>query len=158
MSHIKITASGEKEEFYGNFILSWYSIGFFGPIVAFIWLSINAYGDPRFGWNGVAAYSSILLFPLFFSFQLCYFSLSDDSLEIRNHIFPWFRKEYPLKDIESLTFCRSGYRVPRSVRIKGAAFRRRIYFAGTLDLVDWYDFGKALKKKGIMVDDNLWRN
>jgi len=69
MSHIKITASGEKEQFYGNFILSCYGIGFFGPIVAFIWL-----------------------------------------------------------------------------------------IAGTLEFVDWYDFGKALKKKGIQVDDNLWRN
>ncbi len=156
MSHIKITASGEKEEFYGNFMLSWYGVGIFGPIVIFIWQSINLHKDSRFGWNGVAAFSSILLFSLVFSAQLCYFSLSEESLEIRHHVFRWFRREYPLKDIEMLTVFKAGYRTARSLQVKRPGFRNRMYFAGSLRDEDWYDFAKALKKKGIAVDNKLW--
>jgi hypothetical protein len=55
-----------------------------------------------------------------------------------------------------LTFCKAGFRTPKSLQIRRAGHRPRICFAGSLELEDWYDFGKALQKKGIAVNNKLW--
>jgi hypothetical protein len=156
MRQTKTTETGERASFYGNVVLSWYGVGIFGPIVFYIWQAKEAYKNARLGWSGVAALSVILLFPLIFSYPLFYFTLSDDSLEIKHHIFRWYRKEYPFKNIELLTINKAGYRIPQSLSVKCIGSRARLIFAGSLRDEDWYDFAKALKKKGIPLDNNLW--
>ena len=147
----------EREEFYGNFLLTWPGVLFFGTIISYFWLGINVHRAHAPSWEGYVAFSPLLLFLFLFGFQLFYFRITDDSLEIKNHIFRWYRKRYLLKDIDTLIFEKWMNAMPNSLRVKGAGFRTFSYFAGSLRDVDWYDFDKVLRKKGIPLDNKLWR-
>ena len=153
---LSVGADGETEDFYGNFLLSLNGTLLFGMNILFAWLGIGFYHDPASGWKPLVVLIPMALFSFLFGGQLCYFSISEENLEIRNHVFRWYRRKYALKDIEILIFERSLGRMSNSLRVKSAGSRPWSYFAGSLRYEDWYAFEKALKKRGIAVDNKLW--
>jgi hypothetical protein len=150
-------ASREREEFYGNFLLSWNFILLVVIDLFFIWQGLNFYHDPTSRSKALLDLIPIVLFSTIFAGQLFYFRITDDSLEIRNHIFRWYRRKYLLKDINCLVIEKAMNRFSRSLRVKSATSRPWSYFAGSLEDTDWYDFDKVLRKRGIPVDNKLWR-
>ena len=146
----------ERQEFYGNFILSTPGRSLIALTVLLIWIGISFYRKKPDPWLPLEFLPLMLAFLFVLGGQLCYFNMNDDTLEIRNHIFRWYRKKYRLKDIEILIFERSMSIFSFSLRVKSVNSRPWSYFAGSLRYEDWYDFEKALKKKGIPVDNKLW--
>jgi hypothetical protein len=95
----------------------------------------------------------IMLFVVF-GFQLFYFRLSDDCLEIRNHLLGWYKKQYTLEDIASIVFEHVGKR-SNALRIRTNDFRSRSYAAGSLRDKHWKALEQALKDRDIQVKNEL---
>ena len=97
-----------------------------------------------------------LLFPLPLYMQLFYFRVTTDELEIRNHVFPWYCKRYPLTEIAGIVFEKSG-NWSYMLRVRTYDYRSKSYSAGTLRDHHWLALGKALKKRGLQVKSELPR-
>lgn len=153
MSHFKNSGGLETEEFCGNFILSFrfivlciWEVCFIGGLVLGLKSQISAPGI-----SGLVILMPVFLF--LYGAQLCYFRLTDDSLEIRNHIFRFYCAKYKLTTIKSLTFRGSEFRTSRSLRVRSAGSGSWKYYAGSLRDKDWEEFGDAMRKRGIPVNN-----
>lgn len=156
MSHYKYVEGRESEAFYGNFIFSLNFILLLFFIFIFTWQGIDILQDPNpRAWAALGDLAAMAVFTFVLGGQLCYFTLDDVNLEIRNHLFPRFRRKYRLETIDSLTISRSMGRLSRSIRVRSSESRPWSYFAGSLRDADWDDFDKALRKKGIKVENKL---
>jgi hypothetical protein len=119
-------------------------------------MGIYLHRQPDKGWTPLVLLVPLFAFSIVLGGQLFYFRLTDDNLEIRNHVFRWFRRKYQIKDIESLIFERVGSVPAFALRVKSTGSRPWSFFAASLSYEDWYDFDKALRKRGIPVDNKLW--
>ena len=96
----------------------------------------------------------ILIFGAVFGAQLFYFRITGDTLEIRNHLFWWYKKEYPLSDIARVVFEHIERR-SNALRIRTVDFRSKAFSAGSLRDRHWAALATALKIRGIPVKNEL---
>ena len=104
-------------------------------------------------WRGL-----FLLIPLLFcllmfigkGFQMNYFEIDFDKLSIRNHYFPWKKKEYDLRDIEEVGKEKQ-YRSSTGLRIITYEFQSKLYRAGSLRDHHWNELFNDLKSLGIKI-------
>jgi hypothetical protein len=90
----------------------------------------------------------ILLFFIGFGNQMNYFEISGKKLVIRNHYFPWKRKEYHLSEIEEVAK-ESHYHRSDALRIITYDYQSKLYTAGSLHNKQWDDLFRDLKSIGI---------
>lgn len=98
--------------------------------------------------------SAVIIAPalVIFGVQLCYFRLTAETLEIRNHVAPWYQKSYPLIDIAGVVLESSHNNWSRTMRVLTYDHHNDGYPAGTLRKRDWQALARALKKRGIHVN------
>ena len=142
------SGDGKATVFKGNHVLSMNGILLYGAVIACGWTIVRSAAQPP----------SLILVPLLvtllfvigFGLQLFYFKLSASRLEIRNHIFPWYKKEYPLKEISGVVISRVT-RQSRHLRINTIDSRTRRFPAGSLRNDTWTALEKALRNEHISV-------
>jgi hypothetical protein len=78
----------------------------------------------------------IVGFYLFLSSQMYYFKIAGDSLIVRNHYRPWYKKTYKLENIRSLSYLVEG-RLSTRLGIVTTDFGSRSFHAGSLRKKDW---------------------
>lgn len=87
-----------------------------------------------------------------FGIQMHYFEIADGKLFIRNHFFPWTKKEYALADIEEVAK-ESPYQKADGLRILTYDFKSKLYCAGSLRKRHWAALLNDLSGFGIKVPD-----
>jgi len=148
--------TGETEFFRGNPVLNFHGLGFFGTLAVLIWWCADAFaGRSDRQWPYIFLTGGLLLFVArMFGGELCYFILSSDQLEIRNHVFPWYRKIFELEDISDVVFAFASKRA-YSLRICTTGQRTYSFGGGSLRGDDWREMEKAFHKRRIMVRNEL---
>jgi hypothetical protein len=147
-------ADSESETFAGNFLLSLNGILLVGMTIPFLWLTLKIYRDHTVGWIMLVPVITMLVFAAGFGAQLFYFRISADRLEVRNHIFFWYKKDYLCHDIVGVIFEHVSRR-SNALRIRTNDFRTRSYAAGSLWDKHWLALAKALKKRKIPVHNEI---
>jgi hypothetical protein len=77
-----------------------------------------------------------------------FFEIKYGKLIIKNHYFPWKKKEFDLKDIEEVS-TETPYRRSTGLRIITYQFESKFYGAGSLRSHTWNDLLKDLESIGI---------
>lgn len=138
-----------NKRYAGNVFTSFNTL-FIAGITIFMIASVNSIFKP---WSGL-----FLLIPLLFcllmfigkGFQMNYFEIDFDKLIIRNHYFPWKKKEYDLRDIEEVGKEKQ-YRSSTGLRIITYEFQSKLYRAGSLRDRHWNELFNDLKSLGIKI-------
>ena len=151
---MRLPAGDGEEEFYGNHVLSMNGIFLYGLAAVFTWQGITLSQKPG-KVTPLIVVIPILGFAFLFAWQLFYFRIDGDVFEIRNHIFRWYRKQYPLQDIALAVITRVG-RQSNSLRIRTADLRSGSFAAGSLRDRHWVALATALKERGVPVKDELF--
>jgi hypothetical protein len=147
------TGSEAPQEFSGNFLLSVNGILLLGITIAFTWMGIRFYSKTS-GWINFIFLLPIIISPIPIGWQFFYFRITNGVLEVRNHLFLWYKREYLLDDITGVVF---EYIPKRSyaLRIRTLDFRSVSYAAGSLRKKNWNALQHALKKRDIPVKNEL---
>jgi hypothetical protein len=135
--------------FKGNPVLSLIGVLLSGSLIFFGWLTIQSFekGAPS---TVLLWISAMLVFVIGLGLQLFYFELSANRLEIRNHIFWWYKKEYPLQNITGVVIGHV-FRQSTHLRINTNNRKSRKFPAGSLREKNWTALGKALHHRHISV-------
>ena len=154
--HRRPKYTGKTEVFRGNPLLNIHALVFWGVFLVLLWLCWSFVRDALWRTTPmVLAPMGILAgFTAMMGFELCYFILSQEQLEIRNHVFPWYRKTYELEDISDVVFAFASKRA-YSLCIRTMDQRSHNYRAGSLRGANWRDLQKAFRKRHIMVHNEL---
>jgi len=150
---VRPPAGDSDEEFRGNFWSSMNGIVLTGVTLFFLYLGIISYR------NDFNIFSLIFLIPMFaftlaFGGQLFYFRITWDSLEIRNHVFWWYSKEYPLSGIAQAVI-ESATKRSTALHLRTVDFRSRNFSAGSLRDRHWVALAAGLKERGIAVRNEV---
>jgi len=81
--------------------------------------------------------------------QLFYFKISQDSLEVKNFVMPWYSKVFLFIDIDLVNIEPSGSGRSRALSIKTIDFGTHNYGAGSLRTKDWNALAHALKARNV---------
>ena len=150
-SHPTAGSIGDTEAYRGNPILSMYGLFFYATVVG---IMLTARNIPDMvqasGWISFIIFLPLLFLAIMLGRQLYYFRITTDSLEIKNHVFPWYKKAHLLEEINSIAFER-GSKSSRTLLIRTAGFGSFRYAAGSLWDKHWKALEKALKKCNIPV-------
>jgi hypothetical protein len=150
-----VTAADDEEEtFSGHFLTSLNGILLVGIVTVFIWQGLHFYKEHQAGWIVLMPLVPVLILSAALGTQLFYFRISADRLQIRNHIFRWYRKDYLYQDIVGVTFEHVS-RKSNALRIRTNDFRSRSFAAGSLRNKHWLALAKALKKRKIPVHNEI---
>jgi hypothetical protein len=143
-----VVSVSEPETFAGNFVFSQNGIFFFVFVALAVWTG-NAVLP--LAMRGGAPLLGICFLWLFFGFMLVmfarelhYFRLEGDELQVRNHIWFWYKKSYPLNEIAAIVF-ESPYKRSNSLRIRTRDLGSRGYGAGSLRQRHWRALYETLK-------------
>jgi len=96
----------------------------------------------------ILPFAFILIMIIGFGTQMHYFEISNKKLVIRNHYFPWKRKEFNLDEIEEVTK-ESFHRHSDALRILTYDFQSKLYAAGSLRNKNWEELFNDLASMGI---------
>jgi hypothetical protein len=144
-------ASAEPVKFSGFFLLSQNGILFLGVIAVIIW-GITRIGSTPSSvnrWFYLLPAVPMLAILAFLGYNLFYFRINPESLEIRNHVMPWYSKVYLFIDIDSVSIEPAINRNSRSLYIKTIDFRTGNYGAGSLRRKDWLALAKNLRERNV---------
>ncbi|WP_431212070.1 leucine-rich repeat domain-containing protein [Puia sp. P3] len=89
------------------------------------------------------------------SSQLCYFRLEGDQLQIRNHVWPGYKKYYPLTDMAGIVI-EQPYNRSVALRIRTRDFRSKAYSAASLRTKHWQALYENLKELKIPVVSEIY--
>lgn len=87
-------------------------------------------------------------------YQLHFFVLTNKRIIVKNHMWPWYAKEYPLAEIEEVVL-ESPPKLSYSLRIIDNEFNSKIFPAGSLKDETWKRLLNELKKKNIKVRSEI---
>ena len=151
------SGAGGAHPYYGNYLTSTVGICLILSILLFISAGLgNWLTHPDNIEVTLAILGPIVLFAIGFGSNSYYFCISGSYLEIRNHVFPWYCKIYRLEDIETVEFRTGSFRRPDALRLKRKAGSWSGGFhAGSLRNKNWKALEKALRRRGIQVDNHL---
>ncbi|HXB09306.1 MAG TPA: hypothetical protein VNW04_19410 [Puia sp.] len=151
------TIAGREESrvFDGNFFTSQNGIFIMGFLLLLIWALFTA-------WKELSVHPPmflILLAPIagivgLAATQVYYFRLTGEVLEIRNHVWPWYRREYRLVEIDNVAF-EAPFRRSHTLRVRTRNFESDAYGAGTLRKRNWHALYKALQERHISVSSQF---
>ena len=149
--------TGGAHPYYGNYRTCTAGISLFLSIVLFISAGLgNWLTHPERLEISLAILIPTLLFTLLFGSNLYYFCISGSYLEIRNHIFPWVLKIHHLDEVEGVEFKTGSLNRSDALRVKRKdGLWTGSYHASSLRRKNWHAFERALKRRGIQVDNNL---
>ena len=153
-NHVRPGVSVEPVVFSGRVLTSTNGILFYGSALGFLGFDMYHHLNPfvqPFLWLALPIEAML---PVIMGIQLFYFRLTADSLEIRNHILPFYRKRYLLTEIAGI-FLETRTNWSHALRVRTYDYRSNKFYAGTLRDRDWLALGKALKKRGIQVKSEL---
>lgn len=144
----------EPETFGGNFILSQNGIFIFVFAAMAVWtgkvvlpLALHG-GAPLPGLCFLWLFFGFML--VMFSRELHYFLLEGDELQVRNHVWFWYKKSYPLNDIAGIVF-ESPYKRSERLRIRTRDLRSVDYGAGSLRQRHWRALYERLRSLQVPV-------
>lgn len=139
----------EDMTFSGNYATSSVGIGFYVSIFAFACGGIMVYtiGTPAMA----GMFLLLLLLPYRLAgSELFYFRIKKGRLEIKNHLWPWINKSYPLPSIESVNF-EKAYKTSNRLCVRTKDFNAISYGAGSLRKENWAELASTLKEINIPV-------
>ncbi|MHA4812269.1 hypothetical protein ACX0G9_29505 [Flavitalea flava] len=141
------TEISEMETFSGNYLSSGNMI-MFCALTTFIFILMKMTFAGKNGFF-VAAWVTmgVFVFLLYISygFQLFYFQVSSEFLWVRNHFFPWLKRQYPINEINRVVFEIPSKR-SNGLRVVTNDFESRLYCAGSLRKVDWQGLREKLEE------------
>lgn len=91
-----------------------------------------------------------LVFYIFFGYQSFFFILSGESLEVRNYLFFWYRRRYPVEKIIGVVMTYPP-KMANSLRIRTEDFASANFGAGSLRPSDWKTLLKKIQRLGIPI-------
>jgi hypothetical protein len=149
--HARPYTAAEPETFSGNALLCMNGIIVFAFSVIWILGTIIIYSPGSLApWWGVLLISvPIAMIIVAMTDQLYYFDINADSLEIRNHVMRWYKREYSFADINTAILVPMIARRSRALWLKTVDFDEHRYGAGSLRTKDWKALANALKKRHI---------
>ena len=148
---------GGAHPYYGNYLTCTAGVSLFLSILLFISAGLGHWlTHPERIEITLAIFGATLLLTLLFGSNLYYFCISGSYLEIRNHIFPWVLKIHHLDEIESIEFRAGSFNRPDALRVKRKDGPwTGSYHAGSLRRKNWHAFQRALKRRGIPVENHF---
>jgi len=149
-----VVSVSEPETFAGNFISNQNGIFLFVFFGLAVWmgkillpLAVRG-GAPLLGLSFLWLFFGCML--VMFARSLHYFRLENDELQIRNHIWFWYEKSYPLNEIAGVVF-ESPYRQSNGLRIRTRDLESVGYGAGSLRQRHWRALYERLRSLGVPV-------
>lgn len=136
-------------DYKGSLLKSVYGISLWAMPIFFIFL-ITSNADSLH--TKVSVMISIIGFLYFIgnSYFLHYFSISDNYLMIRNHVFFWKHRVYKIADVKEIVF-ESESRWPNCLRVITKDYRSKLYPADTLSDKTWIEIKRVMKNQGVIV-------
>ncbi len=134
----------EYKRFAGNPIFSINSFFFVGFTLALLYLEFF-YSN-----NKVPGFTILPIGITYAGFgnQLYYFEVSNQAFIVRNHFFPWIKKEYRIDEVIGVSF-ETPYRRSDALRIINTQFKSKLYSAGSLRDKHWVELKETFENCGI---------
>jgi len=148
LPHAHLPGMYEYKRFAGNPVISINGFIFAGFALALLYLEFFSSNNKAPGFSLLAtgiAYAG-------FGSQLYYFELSNQAFIVRNHFFPWIKKEYLLNEITGISV-EKPYRRSNALRIINTRFKSKLYSAGSLRDKHWVELKETFENLGIHLMD-----
>jgi hypothetical protein len=141
----------KPQNYRGNVLLSVNGISALGFAILLVWENIKlaSPGSLSPWWGFLLVSLPPVAMIIFMTNWLFYFRITGDNLEIRNHIIPWYKKEYSFAEINSVVIVRALGRGSRNLGINTKDLKTHRYSAGSLRTEHWHALAKALKQRHI---------
>jgi len=141
----------EPETFRGNALLSLNGLCALGFGILLVWgnIKLASPGSLSPWWGFLLASLAPVVMITLMTYRLFYFVIAGDTIQIRNHIVWWYKKEYPIVDINSVVIERARARESRKLCLYTNDLRTHRYSAGSLRTEDWHALATALKQHHI---------
>ena len=141
----------KPQNFRGNVLLSVNGICALGFAILLVWENIKlaSPGSLSPWWGFLLVSLPPVAMIILMANWLFYFRITGDNLEIRNHIIPWYKKEYSFAGINSAVIVRALGRGSRNLSINTNDLETHRYSAGSLRTEHWHALTKALEQRHI---------
>lgn len=136
----------------GNHVTSFNGVLIYGSLLFYICVFLTAPSDSYLLITGIGILPTTLLYG-FLGYQLYYFYLDHDYLVVKNHVFPWIRDVYPVRNIKIVDI-EIPYKRSTSMRVITKEYRTGLYPADSLRKKHWKELSKHLQSLGIEVRDD----
>lgn len=144
-----ISDTSRFQRFGGN-ILTFNSLVLFALVFLGIYILVFSKHSTSFWQVAIPSLAILINGPVLLGYQLHYFSLNEEYLIVKNHIWLWRNDIYLLKDIREIVF-EDPNKLSTSLRVITTNYESKLYPAGSLRNKDWRAFREVFRSRGIRI-------